>query len=121
MYGIVDIKGHQYKVQVGDVFDVEKIDAEEGATIDLDQVLLVGGEKVLVGEPVVSGAKIKAKVLRQARDRKFLVLKRKPGLWQKMNGHRQHYTGLLITEIEDGQGNTAKIDANSKEAKKYLK
>ncbi|HLT22650.1 MAG TPA: 50S ribosomal protein L21, partial [Bacteriovoracaceae bacterium] len=102
MYTIVEIKGHQYKLAAGDLIDVERIDAEVGSTVDFDRVLLVGGTSTVVGAPVIAGAKVTAKVVRQARTRKIIVLKRKPGTYRKKNGHRQHYTGLLITEVNDG-------------------
>lgn len=121
MYGIVKIGGHQYKVRPGDVIDVQKLEDEEGKAIELDQVLFVGGDKPQVGTPTVQGAKVKAQVIRQGRSRKMIIFKKKPGLYKKKNGHRQHYTGLLITELEDGQGGTAKIEADHKFAKKFLK
>jgi len=120
MYGVVEISGHQYRVQAGDVLDVQKITDEEGKTIELDQVLFVGGDAAVIGTPVISGAKVVAKVLRHDRSRKIIIFKRKPGAYRRKNGHRQHYTSLLITEIQDGQGNTAKIESDSKNAKKYL-
>jgi large subunit ribosomal protein L21 len=100
MYGVVEIKGHQYKVQEGDIVDVQKMDAEVGAKIELDQVLFIGGDAPKVGTPTVAGAKITAEVIRQARSRKIIVLKRKPGKYIKKNGHRQHYTALKITGIK---------------------
>ncbi|MCP4914235.1 MAG: 50S ribosomal protein L21 [Oligoflexia bacterium] len=121
MYGIVEIAGHQYRVQAGDLIDVQKLTNEAGETIELDQVLMIGGDKPQVGLPTVGGAKVTAKIVRHDRSRKVIVFKRKPGKYQRKNGHRQHYTSLLITEIADGQGNTAKIDAGSAAAKKYLK
>lgn len=121
MYGVVEIGGHQYRVQAGDVLDVQKLTDEAGSTVELDKVLFIGGDKALVGAPTVNGAKVTAKVIRHDRARKVIVFKRKPGAYQKKNGHRQHYTSLLITEVNDGQGNTAKIEADSKNAKKYLK
>lgn len=120
MYGVVEISGHQYRVQAGDVLDVQKLTDEAGKTIELDKVLFVGGDNAVVGTPVVNGAKVVAKVLRHDRARKVIVFKRKPGAYRRKNGHRQHYTSLLITEIQDGQGNTAKIESDSKNAKKYL-
>jgi len=114
MYTVVEIKGHQYKLKAGDLIDVEKIDAEEGATVTFDQVLLVGGTKTIVGAPVVGGATVTAKIVRQGRTRKILILKRKPGAYRRKNGHRQCYTGLLITEINDGQGGTSKAEAKAK-------
>ncbi len=119
MFGIVEIKGHQYRVSAGDVIDVEKMEAEVGSTVDLNKVLFIGGKSPIVGMPVVNGANIKAKVVRQDRDRKVLVFKRSPGSWRRKKGHRQHFTCLVITEIADGKGNTAKIDASSKAATKF--
>lgn len=121
MYGIVEIAGHQYKVQAGDLIDVEKLAKDAGSTIALDQVLFIGGDKPMVGAPVVKGAKVSAKVIMHDRSRKLIVFKRKPGGYKRRNGHRQHFTALLITEINDGAGNVAKIDNASKNAQKYLK
>lgn len=100
MYGVVEIKGHQYRVQAGDLIDVQKMDAEVGSTVELDNVLFVGGDSPKVGTPVVEGAKVVAEVVRQARSRKVIVLKRKPGKYITKNGHRQHYTALKIKEIK---------------------
>ena len=122
MYGVVEISGHQYRVGPGDLIDVEKLTAEEGKSIELDKVLFIGGKSPLVGFPTISGAKITAKVLRHDRSRKLIVFKRKPTDGrQTKGGHRQHYTALLITEINDGNGNVVKIDAKSKNAEKFLK
>lgn len=121
MYSVVKIGGHQYRVQPGDVIDVQKLDAEVGSDVTLDQVLFVGGEEAQVGAPTVAGAKVTARVVRQARDRKQIVFVRKPGMYRKKRGHRQHYTGLVITTLEDGKGNKAEIDKSSKTAEKYLK
>jgi large subunit ribosomal protein L21 len=122
MYTVVEIKGHQYKLKAGDMIDVERIEAEEGATLTFDQVLLVGGgAKTLVGAPTIGGAKVTAKVVKQGRTRKILVLKRKPGGSRRKNGHRQCFTGLLITEINDGQGGVAKAEAKAKKTTKATK
>lgn len=121
MYSVVEIGGHQYKVQAGDLIDVEKLNKEAGSMIELDQVLFIGGEKPLVGSPTVNGAKVTAKVIMHDRSRKVIVFKRKPGAYKRKNGHRQHFTALLITEINDGNGNKASIDKASKNATKYLK
>ena len=121
MYGVVELSGHQYKVAPGDIIDVQKLNVEAGAEYETDQVLFVSGDAPQVGKPTVSGAKIKAKVIKQARSRKLLVFKRKAGLYQKKHGHRTSYTALLITEIDNGAGQVEKIDASSAAAKKYLK
>jgi large subunit ribosomal protein L21 len=121
MYSVVEIKGHQYKVSPGDLIDVEKLDLEEGKTVEFDQVLLIGGEKTIVGLPTVAGAKVKATVVKQGRTRKIFVLKRAPGSYRRKNGHRQCFTGLVITEINDGKGGSAKIDAGHQNAKRLKK
>jgi len=100
MYSVVEIKGHQYKVKAGDLIDVEKMDGEVGSTVEFDKVLFIGGDSPKVGAPTVAGAKVIAKITRQARARKIWVLKRLPGTYIKKNGHRQHYTGLKIEEIK---------------------
>ena len=100
MYSVVEVKGHQYKVSEGDIIDVQKMDAEVGSKIELDRVLFIGGDAPKVGTPVVAGAKVTAEVIRQARSRKVIVLKRKPGRGPVKNGHRQHYTALKITSIK---------------------
>lgn len=121
MYSVVKIGGHQYMVRPGDLVDVQKLKVEENSTLDLEQVLFVGGEETQVGTPVVGGAKVTAKVLRHDRSRKKIVFKRSPGSWRKKRGHRQEYTALLVTEITDGKGNTETIAKDHKNAVKYLK
>ena len=121
MYGVVEIAGHQYKVKAGDLIDVQKLAAEVGSDVTLDKVLFVGGEKTSVGKPLVAGATVTARVVRTDRSRKMLIFKRKPGMYKKRKGHRQHYTSLFITELSDGQGGTDKVDAKSDKAQKYLK
>lgn len=100
MYGVVEIQGHQYRVSEGDIVDVQKMDAEVGSKVELDKVLFISGDSPKVGTPVVEGAKITAEVIRQARSRKVIVLKRSPGKYRTKNGHRQHYTALKITGIK---------------------
>jgi len=100
MYSVVEVKGHQYRVSEGDIIDVQKMDAEVGSKIELDRVLFVGGDSPKVGTPVVAGATVTAEVIRQARSRKVIVLKRKPGRGPTKNGHRQNYTALKITGIK---------------------
>jgi len=120
MYGVVEIKGHQYKIGPGDIIDVEKMDAELGSNIDLSECLFIGGETPLVGTPLLEGAKATAKVIRHAKDRKILVARKQPGKWFKKNGHRQQYTSLLIISLSDGKGAEVSIDKESDRAKKYL-
>lgn len=100
MYAIVETGGKQIKVQVGDKVYVEKIDAEAGKDVKLDKVLYIGGEKVLVGNPYVSGAAVIAKVEKQGKQPKLTILKYKSkNNYRRKSGHRQPYTCLVIKEI----------------------
>jgi large subunit ribosomal protein L21 len=97
MYAIFVTGGKQYRVQEGDSIYVEKLEAEVGAEVTFDQVLLAG-EKV--GTPVVEGAKVVATVEKQGRSPKIIVFKMKPKKnYRKKQGHRQAYTKVLIKEI----------------------
>lgn len=101
MYGVVEISGHQYRVAAGDRIDVQRLRAEEGAELSFDRVLLVGGDAPRVGSPVVEGARVTARVVRQGRGRKAVVFKkRRRGGRRVKGGHRQRYTCLEITGVE---------------------
>lgn len=79
MYAVVATGGKQYKVSEGDIIYVEKLEAEVDSTIELDKVLMVNkDEGLVVGKPVVEGAKVKAKVLKQGKAKKIIVFKYKP-------------------------------------------
>ncbi|MCQ2376021.1 MAG: 50S ribosomal protein L21 [Salinivirgaceae bacterium] len=101
MYAIVEIAGQQFKVEKDSKVFVHRLDAEEGAVVDFDKVLLVDNEgTVKVGKPVVEGAKVSAKVLGNVQGDKVWVFKklRRKG-YQKMNGHRQQFTQIQIENI----------------------
>ena len=100
MYAIIATGGKQYKVAEGEVIRVEKLDVEPGNEYVFDQVLAIGGEELVIGQPTVAGASVKATVLDQARAKKVIVYKykRKTG-YHKKNGHRQAYTELKIDSI----------------------
>lgn len=100
MYAIIKTGGKQYKVAEGDTIFVEKLDAEVDGTYTFDKVLAIGGEEVKVGSPLVEGATVTAKVLRQAKSKKIIVFKYKPKkTYRKKQGHRQPYTKLQIEKI----------------------
>ena len=101
MYAIVKTGGKQYKVAQGDVLFVEKLDANEGDVVTLDQVLAVAGENGLtVGAPVVEGATVTAKVVAQGKAKKVIVYKYKAKKdYRRKQGHRQPYTKLVIESI----------------------
>jgi len=101
MYAIVEIAGQQFKVEKDSKIFVHRLDAEEGATVEFDQVLLldIDGE-VKVGKPTVNAAKISAKVLAHQKGDKVLVFKKKRRKgYEKLNGHRQQFTQIQIEEI----------------------
>lgn len=101
MYAIVRQGNHQYRVQPGDVIQIEKIAAEKGDEVELGEVLLVhDGQKLEFGSPVVSDTAVKAKVLRNGRGKKIVVykFKRRKG-YSKKQGHRQSFTEVKITGV----------------------
>lgn len=104
MYAIVQTGGKQYKVQPGDFVKVEKLGGEVGDSIELRDVLAVAGpEGIEVGTPQIKKAKVKATILRIARDRKITVFKKKRRKgYHKKQGHRQWHTLLKIDEILSG-------------------
>ncbi|HEX9860323.1 MAG TPA: 50S ribosomal protein L21 [Nitrospirota bacterium] len=101
MYAVVKTGGKQYKVAPGEKFKVETLEGEQGATLELSNVLLVEKDGVVkVGSPVIEGAKVTAEIVRQGRAKKILVFKHKRRKsYRKMNGHRQNFTELLVKEI----------------------
>lgn len=101
MYAVIETGGKQYKVSEGDVIFVEKLGTEEGEAVTFDKVLIIGdGEKVTVGTPVVEGAAVEAKVLKNGKAKKIYVfkMKRKKN-YRRKKGHRQPFTKIEITKI----------------------
>ena len=100
-YAVIKTGGKQYRVQQGDVLRVELLDAEEGANVSFDQILLVGsGDSVNVGVPTVAGATVSATVRRHGRADKIRIIKfRRRKHHKKQMGHRQHFTEVEITGI----------------------
>jgi len=123
MYAVFRTGGKQYRAATGDVLRLEKIEADEGATIEFDEVLLVGeGADVKVGSPLLEGGSVSAKVLKQGKSRKVSVVKfRRRQNYLKQGSHRQQYTEVEITAIagEGGSKPAAKeAPAKKKVAKK---
>jgi large subunit ribosomal protein L21 len=134
MYAVFRSGGKQYRASKGDVLKVEKIDAEEGASVTFDEVLLVGeGSDIKVGSPLLSGSSVSGKVLKQGKSRKVSVVKfRRRQNYLRQHTHRQCFTEVEITDI-DGSGKAApkkagedkpaaeKATAKKKAAKKTAK
>lgn len=113
MFAVIKTGGKQYRVSPGMKLKIEKLDAPAGgeprhgrdateaAAIHFDEVLLVAnGEKVEIGKPLVKGAKVSAKILKQARERKKIVFKyHAKSRYRKKKGHRQYFTEVEITKI----------------------
>ena len=102
MYAIVETGGKQYRVENGTLVQVESLPGEVGGTVELSQVRLVHGDKgVLVGQPLVSGAKATAEIVGQGRTRSIMVFKKQRRKnYRRTKGHRQGFTKLRITGIE---------------------
>lgn len=97
MKAIVETGGKQYYVTEDDVIYVEKLDAEVGSTVKLENVLFVDG---VLGNPYVEGASVECKVEKHGKDKKIIVFKYRPKKkFRKKQGHRQPYTKLIVTKI----------------------
>jgi large subunit ribosomal protein L21 len=103
-FAIVQSGGKQHRVEPGQVIEVEKLPLEEGQTVELTEVLLVANDDgVKQGKPLVDGARVVGRVLKQDRARKIVVFKYKPKVrYRKKTGHRQSITRIAIDEIIAG-------------------
>lgn len=101
MYAIVDIAGQQFKVEKGQQIYVHRLDSDEGNKLDFEKVLLIDDEgKITIGEPVINGAYIEAKVLQHKKGDKVVVFKKKRRKGYKVkNGHRQSFSHIEILSI----------------------
>jgi large subunit ribosomal protein L21 len=115
MYAIIRTGGKQYRVAKDDVISVEKLSGEAGVTVEFGEVLMIGdGAAAAVGDPLVAGAKVMAKVLEQTRADKILVFKKKRRKkYRRTQGHRQDITVLRVTELLPGGAKTAKPKAKA--------
>jgi len=101
MYAVIVSGGKQYRVQEGQTLKLEKLQAEQGATVEFDRVLLVAnGDDIKVGAPVVAGAKVTAEVVEHGRGKKVSIIKfKRRKHHMKRQGHRQWFTEVKITGI----------------------
>ena len=101
MYAIIKTGGKQYVVEEGKVISIEKLAVEEGAEVTFDEVLLVSGDDVKIGQHNVAGAKLTGKVLEQGKERKIRIFKYKAkSNYRRRQGHRQPFTKVKIEKIE---------------------
>ncbi|MDG4716137.1 MULTISPECIES: 50S ribosomal protein L21 [Winogradskyella] len=117
MYAIVEIAGHQFKVEKDQKVFVNRLSTEEGKNVDFDNVLLIGdGNNVTLGAPAIDGAQVSAKVLKHLKGDKVIVFKKKRRKGYRVkNGHRQALTEIVIESIT---ASGAKKAAPKKETKK---
>ena len=101
MYAVISTGGKQYKLAQGDVCRIEKLDAEEGASVELDKVLMISdGDNINIGTPFVDGGKVTATIKSHGRAKKVEIMKfRRRKHHQKRTGHRQYYTEIEVTGI----------------------
>jgi large subunit ribosomal protein L21 len=102
VYAVVETGGRQMRVMEGETVRVERLEAQPGDEVTLDRVLLVSADgDVKIGTPVLEGAKVRARVLRQGQGRKIRVFKfRAKAHYRRRQGHRQDFTELRIEKIE---------------------
>ena len=126
MYAIIKTGGKQYRVQQGDEFRVEKLEANVGDTVVFDEVVAVGGDKLVVGTPFVEGYSVEAEVLEQGKADKVIIYKYKAKKdYRRKNGHRQPYTLVKVTGIgasaKKAEKKAAKAEKPAKEEKAEAK
>jgi large subunit ribosomal protein L21 len=100
MYAVIRTGGKQYRVSQGDTLRIEKLPGDVGSSITFAEVLMLGGEKLSVGKPLIKGAKVSAQIVAQDRAKKIIVFKmRRRKNYRRKNGHRQWFTEVKITGI----------------------
>jgi large subunit ribosomal protein L21 len=101
MYAIIQRGGHQYRVEQGQVLNVERLDAEQGTQLSLGDVVFLGGEVPRIGRPFVDGASVQATVIGPAKGPKLMVFKyRRKNRYRVKTGHRQKYTRVRVDSIQ---------------------
>jgi len=113
MFAVLKTGGKQYKVQSGDVLRVEKLAAEAGETVQFNEILMVGGDKPVLGAPLVAGAAVQATVIEQIKGEKLIhfVKRRRKHSSKRKKGHRQKLTLLRITDILASGGDKSGVKA----------
>jgi large subunit ribosomal protein L21 len=100
MYAVIRTGGKQYRVAEGDVFRIEKVAGDVGASVTFDDILLLGGsESPKIGKPTVAGAKVVGQILRQDKARRVLHFRKEKEGWTRRRGHRQPFTEVKVTSI----------------------
>lgn len=113
MFAVMKTGGKQYKVQSGDTLRVEKLAADAGETVQFNEILMVGGDKTVVGAPLVDGAAVQAEVIDQIKGKKVInfVKRRRKHSSKRTVGHRQQLTLLRVTDILASGGDKSGVKA----------
>ena len=117
MYAVIESGGKQYRVELGNELEVDKLDAAPGATVEIDRVLLVAdGDSSQIGRPMVEGALVSASIVRQDRGDKIVVFKYRPKARHRVKrGHRQDLTVIRIADIRfDGRSAAEEAEADAR-------
>lgn len=123
MYAVIETGGKQYKVQAGDVVQIEKIEGDVGADTQFSNVLFFAksseaDSKVWLGKPFLNGATVGGEIVGQGRGEKILIIKMKRRKqYRRTQGHRQEYTQILVTSLSNGAGEKLELSAADKKAK----
>lgn len=124
IYAVVETGGKQYRVQPGDILQIEKLAGERGSQLKFDQVLFAakpeaeGATKIWLGKPTLSGASVGGEIVGQGRGDKILIVKMKRRKqYRRTQGHRQEYTQVLITSLDTGAGERVELGAENKKKK----
>jgi large subunit ribosomal protein L21 len=122
VYAVLVTGGKQYKAQVGQVLTVEKLDVPAGQDVQFDQVLLISDDGgVTIGAPVIAGATVRGRVVRQDRGEKIIVFKYKPKVrYRRKTGHRQNQTHVLVQAIRTGNEPEESEDMTPVETGAYM-
>jgi large subunit ribosomal protein L21 len=123
MYAVIESGGKQYRVQPGDIIQVEKLEGDVGAAVKFDQILFASkaagdNAQVWLGKPYLSGASVQAEIVGQGRDEKILIIKMKRRKqYRRTQGHRQYQTQILVTAVDNGAGEKLNLSDSDKETK----
>ena len=123
MYAVIESGGKQYRVQPGDVVQVEKLEGDVGASVKFEQVMFVSQQngdesKIWLGKPYLQGANVHTEVVGQGRGEKLMMVKMKRRKqYRRTKGHRQDYTQLLVMSVDNGAGQSLKLSDADKKAR----
>ncbi|MBC7692134.1 MAG: 50S ribosomal protein L21 [Methylotenera sp.] len=123
MYAVIEAGGKQYRVQPGDIVQIEKVEGDVGSPFKFGNVLMVGkpgndSTQIWLGKPFLNGAAIEAEIVGQGRGEKILIVKMKRRKqYRRTQGHRQFYTQLLVTALDNGAGEKMNLSSDDKKVK----